>query len=113
VIDVRNRRILVVDDNAAIHDDFRKILVDPSESQDALAGARAAFFDDEPAVATEKSTYEIDSAYQGEEALEKVARPRAAARPTRSCSSTCACLPAGTASRRWRASSRPTRASRP
>jgi len=71
--DVSNRRILVVDDNAAIHDDFRKILVDPTSSQEALAGARAAFFGgEEPAVATSNCEYEIDSAYQGEEALEKV-----------------------------------------
>ena len=28
----RNRRILVIDDNPAIHDDFRKILVAPEDT---------------------------------------------------------------------------------
>ncbi len=66
-----NRRILVVDDNASIHEDFRKILGDPSATQANLADARSAFFgDDEPA--TPEVTFEIDSAYQGKEGLAKV-----------------------------------------
>ena len=38
-----NRRILVIDDNPAIHDDFRKILV-PDGACDELNKAEAAFF---------------------------------------------------------------------
>jgi len=37
-----NRRILVVDDNRAIHDDFRKILVPPRERGDAAFDAMEA-----------------------------------------------------------------------
>jgi len=75
-----NRRILVIDDNASIHEDFRKILGDPSASRTNLADARSAFFGGEedavPAV-----TYELDSAYQGEEGLAKVVASLACSRP--------------------------------
>ncbi|MCY2960517.1 MAG: response regulator [Planctomycetota bacterium] len=75
-----NRRILVVDDNASIHADFHKILGDPSAMQAELADARSAFFggDEEPAP---EVTYEIDSAYQGEEGLAKVGASLACGRP--------------------------------
>lgn len=39
----RNRRILIIDDNPAIHEDFRKILLADKESE-ALLDAAAAFF---------------------------------------------------------------------
>jgi hypothetical protein len=42
-----NRRILVIDDNTAIHEDFRKILADNAVTS-ALTEARAALFDDVP-----------------------------------------------------------------
>ena len=38
-----NRRILIIDDNLAIHDDFRKILATPSENA-SLLEAGANFF---------------------------------------------------------------------
>jgi two-component system, sensor histidine kinase and response regulator len=65
-----NRRILVVDDNAAIHDDFRKIL-NHTETSSSLAEARTALFGDEDA-APEKPAYAIDVALQGQEALEMI-----------------------------------------
>jgi hypothetical protein len=40
-----NRRILVIDDNTAIHEDFRKILADNAGAS-ALTEAPAALFDD-------------------------------------------------------------------
>ena len=47
-----NRRILIVDDQEAIREDFKKILLGKKEGEDALSDARAAFFgeDDEDAI---------------------------------------------------------------
>lgn len=67
------RRILIVDDNEAIHADYRKTLA--SGAVDELAAMKAGLFgDDEPAAATSTARFEIDSAFQGQEALEKVER---------------------------------------
>src|SRR5262245_45894259 len=75
-----HRRILVIDDNRSIHDDFRTILgADPS-SDAAVEAAAAALFDTEtpaPAVAA----FEIDSAYQGQEGLELIRCALQANRP--------------------------------
>jgi signal transduction histidine kinase len=75
-----NKRILVVDDNAAIHEDVRKVLGVNGAGAEALADARAAFFGDAGPEAPAE-TYEIDSAYQGQEALEKVREALAEGRP--------------------------------
>jgi signal transduction histidine kinase len=75
-----NRRILLVDDNISIHDDFRRILV-PRNSTVGLDDAAAALFgaDAEPtAVASE--VFELDYAQQGQEAYEKTALAVAAGR---------------------------------
>jgi two-component system sensor histidine kinase/response regulator len=72
-------RILVVDDNAAIHDDFRKILC-PDTAPSALSEMEAAIFDTNAAPAVE-AAFEIDSAFQGQEALEKVKQALAENRP--------------------------------
>ncbi len=45
-----NRRILLVDDNRAIHADFRKILSRPPEVLIQLKQAEATFFGSVPAV---------------------------------------------------------------
>ncbi len=74
-----NRRILVIDDNHAIHSDFRKILEAP-KTNDQLDEMRAALFSDleeTPALAG----YEIDSAFQGEEGLQRVHEALQAGRP--------------------------------
>jgi signal transduction histidine kinase len=68
-----NRRILLVDDNLSIHDDFRRILV-PRNSTVGLDDAAAALF----GVAAEPTTttsdvFELDTAQQGQEACEKAA----------------------------------------
>lgn len=77
-----NRRILIVDDNASIHADYRKILGSSGESG-ALADAKAAFFGAAAPVSAPVagSGFELESAYQGEEALEKVRAACAAQRP--------------------------------
>lgn len=75
-----NRRILLVDDNLSIHDDFRRILV-PRNSTVGLDDAAAALFgaEAEPkAVASD--VFELDYAQQGQEACEKAALAVAAGR---------------------------------
>ena len=59
----KNRRILVIDDNRAIHDDFRKIL-SPGTSAAALDAAEAELFG-QPANRDCQIHYEIDSVCQG------------------------------------------------
>jgi signal transduction histidine kinase/AmiR/NasT family two-component response regulator len=68
-----SRRILIVDDNEAIHADFRKILRRGLSGAAALDDARAALFGDAAPAAAEVE-YEITSALQGQEALERVNR---------------------------------------
>src|ERR1700729_647102 len=82
----KNNRILVIDDNPEIHQDFRKVLCasrDPHAS--ALDSAEAAIFGEEselPVTAeTAGEAFEIDSAYQGHQGLEMVERALAEGRP--------------------------------
>jgi diguanylate cyclase (GGDEF)-like protein len=66
------RRILVIDDNEAIHDDFRKTLA-PEPAASKLAGAKAALFGDvAPTPASSKPAFEIDCALQGRDGLNKL-----------------------------------------
>ncbi len=76
-----NRRILVIDDNRAIHDDFNKIL-GPASAQDhsiisafenSLFGGAAPLPEIEP--------FELVSAFQGQDALELVRRARDSGHP--------------------------------
>lgn len=68
-----NNRILIVDDNRAIHEDFIKILdvEEDNDTFDSLAQELFADYDSNPAI-SERPTYQLDHAYQGEEALELV-----------------------------------------
>lgn len=67
----KNRRILLIDDNRAIHEDFMTILEKPEAPSQALADAETAIFGaSEPQA--ERKQFEIDSAYQGQEGLEKI-----------------------------------------
>ena len=75
-----NNRILVVDDNPSIHEDFRKILAPVKIQTEALNAAEAVLFG-EPEKQEMRSVFAIDSAFQGEEALEKVRSAVAAGRP--------------------------------
>ncbi len=61
-------RVLLVDDNPAIHSDFRKILWDCEEHGSALDSAEEALFD-QPPPAPPHARFEIDSAHRGEDAL--------------------------------------------
>ncbi|MFO1476554.1 MAG: response regulator [Verrucomicrobiota bacterium] len=64
-------RILIVDDNPAIHDDFRKILGAKSDAQSRLEDVEASLFGDGTGGA-ERAGFRIDSAYQGKEALAQI-----------------------------------------
>ena len=75
-----NRRILIVDDNPTIHADFRKILCPEDPGSPAVKELEAALFDEAP-TAVETHSFELDSAYQGQEALEMVQAALAAQRP--------------------------------
>jgi two-component system NtrC family sensor kinase len=67
-----NRRILIIDDNEAIHRDFQHILGGSAESEVALAAAEAALFGEAQLIARER--FELASAHQGQEALAMVIR---------------------------------------
>ncbi|WP_417696139.1 putative bifunctional diguanylate cyclase/phosphodiesterase [Pseudomonas sp.] len=73
-----NRRILVVDDTPAIHQDFRKILSPGAGSDDSLDDTESLLFGT-PQVS--RLQFQIDSAYQGEEALELVKRAQSEGQP--------------------------------
>jgi CheY-like chemotaxis protein len=66
-----NRRIMVIDDNESIHDDFRKIIETPSRCCDDLEAMEALLLDDTPSVPQDEG-FEVDSALQGQEGLSKV-----------------------------------------
>lgn len=68
----RTRRVLVIDDNSAIHEDFRKVLEGDRGSAD-LDDATAAFFGEQPA-AVQRPQYDVTSALQGQEGFAILAR---------------------------------------
>lgn len=76
----KNQRVLVVDDNQSIHDDFRIILEGNNPQTRALEAEGAALFG-----STEESSattaFEVDCAFQGEEALAKLQEALRAGRP--------------------------------
>jgi two-component system NtrC family sensor kinase len=79
-IKVVNRRILVIDDNPAIHDDFRKILAGKSNEGNRLTEIEDGLFGESSHQAAVEG-FEIDSAYQGEEGLKCVRQTLSEGRP--------------------------------
>jgi signal transduction histidine kinase len=61
-------RILVIDDQASIHDDFRKILTSQRSDEDVSEAAALLFGDAAPAPAV-GDLFQIDSAHQGKDGL--------------------------------------------
>jgi two-component system sensor histidine kinase/response regulator len=74
----KNLRVLVVDDNPSIHEDFRKILEIPYENED-FHKVRAALFGEPLMQALER--FELDYADQGHAALALVQMARREGRP--------------------------------
>jgi diguanylate cyclase (GGDEF)-like protein len=71
-------RVLVIDDNPAIHKDYRKILVADDDVQ--ISAAEAALFDGlQPESA--RPTFYVDSAMQGKDGVERAREALAAGRP--------------------------------
>jgi len=77
---LKNHRILVIDDNRSIHDDFRKILVKASQLPNDLSEDEAALFGDEEQIFAWPK-FEIDSAYQGQEGLSLIEKSLLEGRP--------------------------------
>lgn len=75
-----NRRILLVDDLPSIHEDFRKVLAGAAPVS-SLAELEAALFGTATPAPAEPTVFEMDSAFQGEEALVKVKTARQAGQP--------------------------------
>jgi diguanylate cyclase (GGDEF)-like protein/PAS domain S-box-containing protein len=75
-----NRRILLVDDLPTIHEDFRKIL-SPSAALAGLDADEAILFGESALAGKASVRFDMDSAYQGSEALDKVRAARLAGLP--------------------------------
>jgi len=76
-VEITNNRILIVDDNESIHEDFKKILLeeeDREEEELSILGKKLFSEQEEKKKKEEitKVNYEIHNAYQGEEAIQKV-----------------------------------------
>ena len=78
---MQNNRVLVVDDNPAIHTDFRKILRHAATRSEHLDSAEAILFGDIKDGPGAIEDFEIDSAMQGQEGLEMVQQAMEAGRP--------------------------------
>jgi two-component system, cell cycle sensor histidine kinase and response regulator CckA len=74
------QRILVIDDNPAIHEDFRKVLGGLPPNEPSFVEAKARLFDEAPKPA-HALEFEIDSAFQGQEGLAMVEQSIQQGRP--------------------------------
>lgn len=74
-------RILLVDDNPAIHEEVRQLLTPLDRATSELDDAANALFGGTTTPPIAIPTFDLDSAYQGQEALGKVAAAGAAGRP--------------------------------
>jgi len=78
--DNQNRRVLIIDDNQAIHDDFRKILCGHNPGADDLTKAEAFLFGGATG-GLAVASFEVDSAFQGQAGLACVQHALDASRP--------------------------------
>ena len=81
---IENRRLLIIDDSPAIHEDFRKILMpaDMSANESGIEEDEAAIFGDEPpATPATGMAFEVDHASQGQEGLELIRKAVEEKRP--------------------------------
>lgn len=78
---LRNDRILIIDDNPAIHEDIRKILGVRQDQNPGFNTSKSLLFEDERLEHEPPAGFEIDSAYQGLEGLNKVRQARDTGRP--------------------------------
>ncbi len=78
--DIPNRRVLVIDDNSAIHDDFRKILIESELQGKKMAKAEEALFGI-PSRGCRAFNFQCDFAAQGKEGLDLLEQSKAQGRP--------------------------------
>ena len=71
-------RLLMIDDNPAIHEDYRKILTGRDDSQ--ISAAEAALFG-EPRATVSRPVFDVDTALQGREGVELARHAIAEGRP--------------------------------
>jgi len=76
----KNRRILLIDDNESIHRDFQTILGSTDADTAVLDEAKAAIFGGTSNL-SQQVDFELDSAFQGQEGLEKVQKALGEGRP--------------------------------
>src|ERR1700722_19473217 len=77
---LNNHRLLGIDDNHAIHEDIRKILIHPPIYPHDLEEQEAAIFQ-ALSVNSRIPMFEIDSAYQGQEGLDLIEKSLLEGRP--------------------------------
>jgi diguanylate cyclase (GGDEF)-like protein len=78
---IENVRILITDDNAAIHEDFRRILTASTQDDASLSEAESLLFGDPAATPAHHPAYALDFALQGQQAVQWVKQARADGRP--------------------------------
>ena len=76
----QNCRILVIDDNQSIHEDFRSILCHNEHRDEQIEAVETALFGESPNIGTTPS-FTMDSALQGREGWLKVQQAVAAGQP--------------------------------
>jgi two-component system, NtrC family, sensor kinase len=79
IVPIENFRVLVIDDNRAIHEDFKKILNQPPPSRLVTEFEAELFGNQSPKV--ELPEFQIDSAFQGREGLAFIERSLAENQP--------------------------------
>jgi len=75
-----NRRVLIIDDNEAIHDDIRKVLNGDSTT-DELTAATARLLGKPETLAFESMQFDIESSFQGQEGLQTAEKALKDSRP--------------------------------
>jgi diguanylate cyclase (GGDEF)-like protein len=78
---IESVRILITDDNAAIHEDFRRILATAAADDANLIEVENLLFGDPAVTRTHHPAYALDFALQGQQAVQCVERARAEGRP--------------------------------
>ena len=78
----KKQRILVIDDNNSIHEDFRMVLSSRSTDNSGLDESKAVLFGDSNSSGqSPEEGFEVDSAIQGQAGLEKVQQALKEGRP--------------------------------
>jgi len=77
----KNRRILIIDDNHAIHEDFAKILRARDGAQQGLDALESELFGEKSSPKFTAEDYELESAFQGVDGIQKVKQAIEANRP--------------------------------